>query len=118
MRSLVVLSVVIGIGLAVSFASAEDKPEYTIKQVMKMAHKDGLLKKVASGNGTKADAEKLLKLYQALAANKPKKGEAESWKEKNEAIVAAAKGVVEGKEGAAQALTKATNCGACHKVHK
>jgi hypothetical protein len=90
----------------------------SIKEVMLEAHKKGLLKKVAGGKGDKADAEKLLKLYTDLAANKPPAGEAADWKTKTDAIVAAAKEVVAGKEGAGKALTKAVNCGACHKAHK
>ncbi|MEQ8791951.1 MAG: hypothetical protein RIC55_37185 [Pirellulaceae bacterium] len=112
------LSVVCSMAFAVAFARAAEEPEYTIKEVMKIAHKDGLLKKVASGDGTADDAKMLLKLYQAMAANKPKKGGEDSWKEKNAAIVAAAEGVVAGKDGAAAALGKATNCANCHKVHK
>ena len=119
MRNLVALSVIVGLGLAVTVVFAADKEaKYTTKQVMKMAHKDGLLKKVVSGKGDEADAKKLLELYEAMAANKPKKGNADDWKAKTAAIVEAAKGVVEGKAGAAEALTKATNCGACHKEFK
>lgn len=119
MRNLVALSLIVGLGLAVTVVFAADKEaKYTTKQVMKMAHKDGLLKKVASGQGDEADAKKLLELYEALAANKPKKGDADAWKAKTDAIVAAAKNVVEGKDGATAALTKATNCGSCHKEHK
>ena len=98
-------------------AADEDKPK-NIKQVMKAAHKDGLLKKVVDGNGTAQDAKDLLALYEALAANKPPMGEASEWKAKNEAIVAAAKDVVAGKEGAGKALQAAANCANCHKAHK
>jgi hypothetical protein len=120
MRNLVLLSAVFAMVFAVAFAQAEEKakPKYTIKQVMKMAHKDGLKDKVVKGNGSAEDAKQLLALYQALAANKPKKGDAESWKEKTGVIVVAAKGVVAGKDGSLAALGKAVNCGACHKVHK
>lgn len=98
--------------------AADDKPEYTIKEVMKEAHKGGLLKKVASGQGSKADAERLLVLYKALAANKPPKGPEESWKEKTTALVEAAQAAVDGDSDAAAKLKKASNCAACHKVHK
>ncbi|MBI2823221.1 MAG: hypothetical protein HYX69_00865 [Planctomycetia bacterium] len=107
------------LGMGWAFASAaEDKPKYTIKQVMKEAHKDGLMKKVAEGKGTKADAEKLLELYQALAANKPPKGDAADWRTKTEALVAAAKEAVAAKPDFGKALTKAANCADCHKAHK
>jgi hypothetical protein len=106
--------------VAVVATRAEDaaKPKWDIKQVMKAAHKDGLLKKVVDGNGTAQDAKDLLALYEALAANKPPMGEAADWKAKNDAIVAAAKDVVAGKEGAGKALQAAANCANCHKAHK
>jgi hypothetical protein len=93
-------------------------PKFTIKQVMKEAHKEGLLKKVAAGKGDKADAEKLLELYIALAANKPPMGDAESWKKFTDGMVAAAKVAVKGGDDAGKLLKKAVNCGACHKAHK
>jgi cytochrome c553 len=113
-------AVVIVLGLVFSLARAADdaKPKYTIKEVMKQAHKDGLLKKVAGGQGTKEDAQKLLDLYKALGENKPPKGDADGWKAKTAAIAQAAQDVVDGKAGASESLTKATNCAECHKVHK
>ncbi|MGD9722969.1 MAG: hypothetical protein AB7O59_21350 [Pirellulales bacterium] len=109
---------VVGLASFVARAADDAQPKYTIKQVMTMAHKEGLLKKVTSGQGSPADAEKLLELYQALAENKPPKGELASWKEKTDALVAAAQAVVDGKEGAGPKLQKAANCAACHKEHK
>jgi mono/diheme cytochrome c family protein len=108
------------LALAFSLASAADeaKPKHSIKEVMKAAHKDGLLKKVASGQGTKEDAQHLLELYKALGDNKPPKGDHESWKAKTLAIIEAAQEVVDGKPGAGERLTKAANCAECHKVHK
>jgi hypothetical protein len=96
----------------------DDKPKYTIKQVMEKAHKNKLLNKVAAGEGTKEDAQQLLELYQALGKNQPPKGEAEGWKKKTVAIAEAAKEVVDGKPGAGAKLTKAANCANCHKEHK
>ena len=98
---------------------AEDaEEEVTIKDVMKAAMKDGLCKKVAKGEGDQADAEKLLELFTALSKQKPPKGDAESWKEKCDALVAAAKACAEGKEGAGAKLGAAANCKACHGAHK
>jgi hypothetical protein len=99
-------------------AADDAAPKHTIKQVMKEAHKDGLLKKVASGQGTKADAEKLLDLYKSLGPNKPPKGDADSWKTKTVNLVQAAQDVVDGKDGAGARLEKAANCAECHKAHK
>jgi hypothetical protein len=112
--------VLCGAGLAMGHLRAADdaKPKYTIKQVMKTAHKDGLMKKLAGGKGNKEDAAKLLELYQALGDNKPPKGDADSWKSKTTTLIQAAQDVVDGKDGAGAQLEKAANCAACHKLHK
>ena len=107
-----------GVVLGVSRADDDAKPEYTIKEVMKKAHKDGLLKKVAGGKGNKADAEQLLNLYESLPKSEPPKGSEADWKKKTTALVDAAEAVVDGKSGAAAQLKKASNCAACHKAHK
>ena len=99
-------------------AGEKGKAKYSIKEVMGKAHKGGLLNKVAAGKGDKADAEKLLDMYIALAKNKPPQGDAESWKKFTDGLVAAAKVAVSGGEDAGKRLKKAANCGACHKVHK
>ena len=88
-------------GLAVTLAfvvcvgapkAADDKDaKYTIKEVMKKAHKDGLLKKVASGKADEDERKELVVLYVALSQNKPPKGDADDWKEKTGAMVKAAK---------------------------
>ena len=103
--------------LAVS-ADDDDKPKHKIKEVMKIAMKEGLNKKVAGGKATDEEKKQLLELYESLAKNEPPKGEKDSWKEKTGALVDAAKGVVEGTEGSDKELAKAANCGACHKEHK
>ncbi len=110
---------VVGVSaVGVSYAAAEGQPEFTIKQVMTKAHKEGLLKKVLSGEGTAADKQELATLYAALAANEPPKGDAADWKEKTTALEDAAQEVAEGKDGAIEQLKKAANCAACHKEHK
>jgi hypothetical protein len=83
-----------------------------------LAHKDGLMKKVAAGDGSKEDAEKLVKLYEALEENKPPKGDEESWKKQTKAMIDAAEDAVKGEKGAGDALKKAANCAECHKAHK
>lgn len=101
-------------------AVAEDSeaPKYTIKQVMKRAHKDGLLKRIAAGQSTKEEAKELLELYQALGQNKPPKGDPSSWHSKTREIIAAAQDVVDDKPGARLQLKKAANCAQCHNMHK
>jgi mono/diheme cytochrome c family protein len=92
----------------------------TIKEVMNQAHKKPkeLLKKAATGRATNAEKAELLELYKALAASKPPKGDAASWKEKTGVLVSAAQAAVEGKPDAGAQLTRAGNCAACHAAHK
>jgi hypothetical protein len=99
-------------------AADDEKPKYTIKEVMKKAHKDGLMKKIADGGGTKADAEELVDLYKALGKNKAPKGDPESWQAKTKVLLEAAEKVVDDKPGAREELKKAANCAECHKAHK
>ena len=94
------------------------KPKHTIKQVMKEAHKKKLLNKVMDGKASKEEKQKLLDLYVSLWENKPPKGEQKSWDKLTSGIVVATAKSLVGREGAAAALKKATNCGGCHKPHK
>jgi hypothetical protein len=105
------------LGLALP-TSGEEKAKYTIKEVMKKAHKEGLFKKVADGKADKAEKDELVSLYTALAANKPPKGDAKAWGSKTEAIVKAAKDVAAGKEGSEKDLKGAVQCKNCHDAHK
>jgi hypothetical protein len=113
------LGIVLTVGFVMMAQAADDaKPKYTIKEVMAKAHKEKLLDKVATGQGTKEDAQQLADLYKALGANTPPKGDPDSWKTKTVAILAAAQDVVDGKEGAGPKLKAAVNCANCHKEHK
>jgi hypothetical protein len=111
MSSLVGMAV-LTLGLVSMTLAADEKPKYTIKEVMKEAMKGGLCKKVATGKATEEDKAKLVEMFKAMTQNKPPKGESESWKSKTDALLTAAKGD-DGK-----ALGKAANCMACHEVHK
>lgn len=95
-----------------------DKPKYTIKDAMKEHGKGKIKDKVIAGTATKEEKDKLVALYEAMAKAEPPKGTKESWKEKTDALVAAAKAAQKGEEGAAKKLTAASNCGACHSAHK
>lgn len=117
-RALLSAAFVLGVAFSYSSAADEAAPKYTIKEIMKQAHKDGLLKKIAGGQGTKEDATKLLDLYKSLQGNKPPKGEPDSWKAKSAVLVQAAQDVVDNKDGATGRLEKAANCAECHKAHK
>jgi cytochrome c553 len=98
----------------------EKKPKYTIKEVMNKAHKGGILKKVLSGKAEEDDVKELVIGYTALSLNKPPRGDAKAWKKRTEALVKAAKAVEKNDtdKKALAALKKASNCAACHNVHK
>jgi cytochrome c553 len=125
MKRLMVGTLVLGLALVTSYGMtvAEDKKDekkekVSIKEVMKTAHKGGLLDKVQKGTATAEEKKKLADLYVALHENVPPKGDKESWEKKTDALVKASKDVLEGKKGAEDALKKAANCAACHKEHK
>lgn len=113
-----VLALATTVGMSLAEDKKDEKPKHTIKDVMKTAHKGGLLKKVQDGTATEADKKLLAELYLALHDNTPPKGAPESWKEKTDALVKASKDALEGKEGSGEGLKKAANCMACHKEHK
>jgi hypothetical protein len=94
------------------------KPKYSIKEVMKLAHKDKLMQRVAKGDGSMEDKEKLLGLYIALSEGKPPRGDVKDWQERCKAIVIAARRVVKGEEGAEAKLKKTVDCMACHEKHR
>src|SRR5258708_2792387 len=120
--SLVIGMLTVGIlaPVVASRAGEGDKPKHTNKEVMVLAHKgpQALFNKLMQGKATDEDKKDLADLYADLAKNTPKKGSADSWKEKTEAVAAAAKDVAAGKPDSAIALKKANNCAACHKMHK
>ena len=97
---------------------AQRKKPLTVKEVMKKAHKDGLLKKVTGGKASVQEKKTLALLYNELGKNKPKKGSAASWKKMTGELVAAAVKVAKNEDGGMAALKAASNCKACHKVHK
>jgi hypothetical protein len=112
------VTVVMTLVLALGTNQAQEKPKFTIKEVMKEAHKEGLYKKVAGGKASDDEKKHLVELYKALAQNTPPKGDADDWKTKTSTMVAAATKAAKGDEDAAKSLLKIVNCGACHKAHK
>jgi|SRR6185503_12944587 len=102
--------------LVVGATTPQDAPK-SMKEVMTF-HKGDDFKKITSGKGTDEDHKKLLAAYEFLATQKPSKGDEASWKAKTAALVSAAKDLVDKKAGAADALKKASDCKACHSVHK
>ncbi len=120
-RILGILPALLAIGAiaAAPLQEPEEEEQYTIKEVMKLAHaKDGLLKKVATGKATDEEKQQLLVCYQSMAKNSPPRGEQESWDERTKQLVAAAEAAVKGEEDAADLLLTATDCKSCHDVHK
>jgi hypothetical protein len=119
MRKVLVASLVVILGTAlVSLTTGAQDQKTTIKEVMKVAMKGGLTKKVADGTATEEEKKKLAGLFAALHENMPPKGDPKSWDEKTNALVAAANDVLAGKEGSGPALQKAANCMGCHSAHK
>lgn len=114
--SLAVIFAVAGATFAVSFEDAK----YTVKEVMKKANngRDSLLNKVKSGNATDAEKAKLLEYYESMPAGKVKKGDADDFKKRGEAMVEAAKAAKNGDTGWKEKLNKATSCKACHDLYK
>jgi surface antigen len=106
-----VLSLAFFMGGSDAGEKGKDKDKLTIKQVMQKAMKGGLCGKVASGKASEEEQKELVALFTAMAANTPPKGDADSWKEKCEALIKGAK------EGGA-ALKKAADCAGCHGAHK
>ena len=119
-------SVFAGVGLALlagALAAPQpidegNKPPHTIKEVMKVALKGDLVKKVVAGDASDDEKKNLLDLLVSLADNEPTKGDMQSWNALTSKAVMAAAKVVVGREGASDELKAATNCKACHDVHK
>jgi len=119
MLSFVMLTLFSGVTTSVLVNAEEsDGKKYSTKEVMKVAFKGGLLKKVSSGNASAEEAKKLHAMLVSLSKNQPKKGDADSWKKLTSALVKASTAVKEGTEGAGAMLQKASNCKACHNIHK
>ncbi|HUG91241.1 MAG TPA: hypothetical protein VML55_10425 [Planctomycetaceae bacterium] len=111
----------VGIAVAVPSAADDEKPKYSIKDVMGKAHKggqDALVQRIIAGKGNDSEKKELVEYYTALGKNDPPKGEQKSWDDKTKALLDAAKEVQEGKDGGADNLKKAANCMACHKEHR
>ncbi len=90
----------------------------SIKEVMKVAHKDGLLKKIQGGSATEEEKKQLLDLYIDMLEGEPKKGDKKEWQFAAGATVVSAAKVVLGREGALDELKTSTDCMACHSKFK
>lgn len=107
----------------ISQVNAADADEAAIEKVMKTYHKapkgeDPVCKKAVDGKATPEEIKKLVAAYKTLAAAKPPRGEAASWKEKTSKLLTAAEGLEKGGAEATAKYKAALNCKACHDVHK
>lgn len=114
------LSVCLAVQAASPTLSDDDPPKKkpTIKEIMKEAHKDGLIKKVATGKATEKQTKRLHELYKEMAKLSPPKGDKKSWDEKTKALVDSSKAAVDKDPNFKTKLKNASNCSACHKIHK
>ena len=109
---------ILSLALIMDSNLAGEKAKHSIKEVMKEAHKGGLMKKVSGGTASDEEKKMLVELYESLAKNAPPKGEAENWKKVTTSLVETAKAAAKGDEKAAKSLPKLANCMGCHSVHK
>jgi cytochrome c553 len=103
---------------SVAFQPEAAREKKSIKEVMEIGHKDGLLKKVLDKEASKEEKDQLLDLYIDLLETEPPMGDRSSWIMLAGRSVVAASKVAVGREGAEEELKEATNCAACHRVHK
>jgi cytochrome c553 len=80
--------------------------------------KDSFLSTILAGKGSDDDLKKLVSAYEVLATQKPPMGDEANWKKLTAEMLTAAKDAAAKKEGALDKLKAATNCKACHEVHK
>jgi hypothetical protein len=115
---LVVIAVVFSCAF-IAFAEAK-KPKYSVKDVMKAIHKgeDNIGKRVSKGEASQEDIAKMVEYYESLPLSEPPRGEPESWTVKTATLVKSARALKSGEAGALDAYKAASNCKACHNVHK
>ena len=101
-------------------AAVAAAPKHTIEDVMKKAYKGktSLIARLSEGKGTQADVTQLLEFNQALAASKPTMGEQADWDQRTAALLKATEALKAGDRTAPAALKAASDCKACHKLHK
>jgi cytochrome c556 len=107
-------------GMVVAAVAADAPPKYTTQEIMKAIFKgeDSTHKKIAKGNGSPADYDKLVAYLSALPVNDPPQGDAAEWKKKSTALLDAAIALKAGKPDALSQYNKAVNCQACHRVYR
>ena len=97
------------------------KPKYDFEEIMYKGHKGdaSLLAKMLRKEVTPEESSKLVEYHEALAAHAAPKGDAESWKQKTEALLKASRAAKDSASDENLAkLKEASNCKACHSVHQ
>lgn len=122
MRTIIQVALLLGLSIP-SVSAADDlvDADLSINQIMQQAHfprRSALYRRVIDGKATDKEQQRLLALYQALAAQVPRKGAAESWKKLTGEIVASVEAVIRGDDQATTRLATAVNCQNCHSAHK
>ena len=107
------------IGFSVTTRADDD----VISKFMKEYHKapegtDPVCKKAGAGTATAEELQGLLDGYKKICGTEPPQGDKAVWVKNCQALVAAVKGLQEGKEGAAADYKKAVNCKGCHNDFK
>ena len=121
MVTAIVFMLIVGHSTPIANAAINDdepKKALTIKDIMDQAHKQGLLKKVATEKATEAEVKTLHELYTKLAELTPPKGDQSNWVTKTKALVDAAQLAVDKDPKFKAKLKAASKCADCHKVHK
>ena len=121
------LSLLAGAALSVALFSpntfAASKDEEIIKEVMKKYHKapqgqDTVAKKASMGKASPEEIKQLVEAYTKLTKAKPSKGDNASWTEKSSKLLAATKALEKGDANGVNLYKEASNCKACHSVHR
>ena len=106
-------------GLFLLGQEAQGQGKYSIGEVMKIAFKGGLFKKVAEGDASVEENNKLIDLFKSMLQETPPQGDVQQWKAKTAALLGYAQRTALGNRQAANALLKAGGaCKSCHDVHK
>ena len=106
-----------------AMTAAEGEKDSPTKEFMKKYHKapqgtPPIAKRFEMGKATPEEVKELVAGYAAMVKAKQPKGDDASWKEKTTELAAASVALQKGEAGAAERFKNASNCKACHSVHK
>ena len=99
---------------------ADDNAKEVIEGAMNKFHKgkEAPIQAIIAGKADEAALKAFLEAYEGMAKVKPPQGDEASWKAKTSAVIDATNGLIAKKPDAAAAFKTATDCKACHSVHK